>query len=57
MNQSFFSFNVYLEIIFGILALVFNETALIMAAKFNHADIVQLLLAQEGIDVNIKNIL
>ena len=35
----------------------FNETALIGAAKKNHADIVRLLLEQEGIDVNIKDIL
>ena len=35
----------------------FNETALIVAIKNDYADIVEILLKQNGIDVNMKDIL
>ena len=35
----------------------FNETALICAAWRGHKEIVELLLRQEGIDINIQDIL
>ena len=35
----------------------FNSTALICAAYEGHKEIVELLLRQEGIDINIQNIL
>ena len=39
------------------LAQIFNGTALIYAASNGHKEIVELLLRQEGIDVNIQDIL
>ena len=39
------------------LARTFNNTALIIAAFTGHKEIVELLIMQEGIDVNIQNIL
>ena len=35
----------------------FNNTALILAANNVHKEIVELLLRQEGIDINIQDIL
>ena len=35
----------------------FNSTALIYAAIRGHKEIVELLIRQEGIDINIQNIL
>lgn len=38
------------------LASTFNRTALIYAASENNKEIVELLLKQEGIDININDI-
>ena len=35
----------------------FNRTALICAASEGHKEIVELLISQEGIDINIQDIL
>ena len=35
----------------------FNDTALIWAAMEGHKEIVELLISQEGIDINIQDIL
>ena len=35
----------------------FNNTALIYAARYGHKEIVELLISQEGIDINIQDIL
>ena len=35
----------------------FNKTALIHAAEEGHEEIVELLISQEGIDINMKDIL
>ena len=35
----------------------FNDTALICAASEGHKEIVELLIRQEGIDINIRGIL
>ena len=37
--------------------MIYDNTALIYAAKYGYKEIVELLLKQEGIDINIKNIL
>ena len=34
---------------------VYGNTVLILASRFNHTEIVKLLLEKEGIDVNIQN--
>ena len=36
---------------------IFNNTALILAGMRGHTEIVELLIRQEGIDINIKDIL
>ena len=35
----------------------FNNTALIYATRYNYKEIVELLLRQEGIDINTQDIL
>ncbi len=35
----------------------FNDTALILAVKEGHKEIVELLIRQEGIDINIQGII
>ena len=35
---------------------IFNNTALIFAAREGHKEIVELLIRQEGIDINIQDI-
>ena len=42
-------------IVYGIQFNFYNDTALILAAYLSQLEIVELLLEQEGIDVNIKN--
>ena len=36
---------------------IFNDSALLFAAKEGHVEIVQELISREDIDINIKNIL
>ena len=43
-------------IFYGILFAYLNYTALMYAVGYGFTEIVRLLLAQEGIDINIKNI-
>ena len=42
--------------IYGIYKSTINDTALIYAAEKGHKEIVEILLKQEGIDVNIRGI-
>ena len=44
-------------IIYEIQHETFNNTALVWAAENGHKEIVELLIRQEGIDINIKDIL
>lgn len=43
--------------IYGIYVKIFNNTALIRAAMKSNTEIIQLLLAKDGIDINTTNIL
>ena len=43
--------------IYWSLTRTFNDTALIHAAEKGHKEIVELLISQEGIDINSQNIL
>ena len=55
-KSNFFDYIANLNYLWN-LTRTFNDTALILAAKEGHKEIVELLLRQEGIDINIQDIL
>ena len=55
-KSNFFNMIVKLKYLWN-LTRIFNWTALICAIVEGHKEIVELLIRQEGIDINIKNVL